>query len=214
MRLLASGPRRWAALAGVLGVLALAAQAVPAVAWEWQAARWPHEPWRAFTAAAVHYSGLHLAANLVGTLLVGAFGVVAQVPPRCTAARPRPRPPCSAAAWAAAWPLTQLGLLAEPALARFGGLSGVLHAGVAVVALHLVHVGQGRRRIVGGAVLAGLVLKVLGESPWGAPLRAVAGWDILLAPLAHASGSVAGLVCALVAEALAQRVVPRPEPHR
>lgn len=202
MRLPASGPRRWAALAGVLGVLALAAQAVPAVAWEWQAALWPHEPWRAFTAAAVHYSGLHLVANLVGTLLVGAFGVVAQVPPRC------------AAAWAAAWPLTQLGLLAEPALARFGGLSGVLHAGVAVVALHLVHVGQGRRRIVGGAVLAGLVLKVLGESPWGAPLRAVAGWDILLAPLAHASGSVAGLVCALVAEALAPRVAPRPEAHR
>ena len=28
------------------------------------------------------------------------------------------------------------------------------------------------------------------------------------------SGSVAGLACALVAEASAQRVAPRPEPHR
>jgi hypothetical protein len=37
-----------------------------------------------------------------------------------------------------------------------------------------------------------LLVKVVSESPWGAPLRQVPGWDIAVAPFAHASGLVAG----------------------
>jgi hypothetical protein len=53
-------------------------------------------------------------------------------------------------------------------------------------------------------LLAGLIVKLLLEAPWGAPLRHPAGIDIAVAPLAHASGAVAGLVCAVVARLVTQ----------
>lgn len=143
----------------------------------------------------MHYSALHLAANLAGAALVGALGAAARVPARMVWA------------WACAWPLTQLGLLARSDLAHYGGLSGVLHAGAAVVAIHLVRTGPRPRRLIGAALGAGLVVKVLTESPWDAALRHPAGWDIATAPLAHASGLIAGLACALAAEALRRRTV-------
>jgi hypothetical protein len=103
-----------------------------------------------------------------------------------------------AAAWCAAWPLTQFGLLLQPGLRHFGGLSGVLHAGTAVIAVHLLLAATGRRRAIGGAILLCLVVKVASEEPWGAPLRTLAGWDIAVAPLAHATGLAAGVLCAVV----------------
>ena len=53
-------------------------------------------------------------------------------------------------------------------------------------------------------MLAGEIVKVLSEAPWGAPLRHPEGWDIAVVPLAHASGLIAGVLCALVAESLAR----------
>ena len=100
-------------------------------------------------------------------------------------------------AWLLAWPLTQWGLLVRPELTHYGGLSGVLHAGVAAVALHLLVVGPRRRRIVGLALLVGLTIKVFGEVPWGPAVTHPPGWDIAIAPIAHASGTLAGLLCAL-----------------
>ncbi|HEX6703309.1 MAG TPA: rhombosortase [Albitalea sp.] len=192
---MAESARAWLALAAVLATGALAGTGIASEAIDWQPAWAAAQPWRAFSAVFVHYSHLHLAANLAGAVLVGALGRAARVPPRC------------ALAWLAAWPLTQLGLLLQPQLRHYGGLSGVLHAGVAVVAVHLVSTGQARR--IGVALLAGLVLKVLGESPWDGPLAHPAGWDIAVAPLAHASGLVAGLACALIAEAIAHRAYHR-----
>ena len=186
----------WPALAALLCAAALWARGVPPTAIDWQPDLAWAEPWRAFSAAALHYSDRHLGANLAGCLLVGALGMAAQVPPRSTLA------------WLAAWPLTQFGLLSQPELRHFGGLSGVLHAGVAVVAVHLLCHGRGRPRWVGAALAAGLCIKVLGESPWGPPLRQVPGWDIALAPVAHASGAIAGALCTLAAEALAWRSLP------
>ncbi len=187
------GPRAWIGLAALLAAAALACSGVDPGSLDWQPARAWREPWRAFSAVAVHYSALHLAANLAGAALVGILGVAARVPAP------------TVWAWACAWPLTQLGLLARPDLAHYGGLSGVLHAGAAVVAIHLVCIGPRARRLVGAALGAGLVVKVLAEAPWGAALRHPVGWDIATAPLAHASGLVAGLACALAAEALRVR---------
>lgn len=177
----------------MLTLSALAGWVLPA-AWhdtlDWQPGRaWP-EAWRSFSAVAVHYSGLHLTANLAGTLAVAALGQAARLPLRCSLA------------WAAAWPLTQLGLWAQPALLHYGGLSGVLHAGVAVAGLRLAWRATGLRRVIGYALLAGLAAKVLSETPWGPPLRQVDGWDIAIAPAAHASGAIAGLLCSAVAECL------------
>lgn len=187
--------RAWAGLAAALALGAGVAVAVDPAAIDWQPALAAGQPWRAWSAAWVHYSVLHLAANLAGCALVGALGWVARVPLR------------SAVVWFVAWPLTQLGLLARPDLLHYGGLSGVLHAGVAAVALHLIVATRGTRRRIGIAMLAGLALKVLLESPWGAALRHPPGWDIAVAPFAHASGLVVGAALAGLAEAWARRPI-------
>ena len=186
-------PRAWLGLAALLAAAALAGASVDPSDLDWQPARAFEEPWRAVTAIAVHYSPRHLGVNLAGTALVAALGWIARVPGRM------------AAAWACAWPLTQLGLALRPDLQHYGGLSGVLHAGAAVVAVYLSLTGLGVRRMIGAALGAGLVLKVLLEAPWGPPLRHPSGWDIATAPLGHASGLAAGIACALIAQALRRR---------
>ncbi|MBX3635250.1 MAG: rhombosortase [Rubrivivax sp.] len=177
----------WAALATLLGLASLLAWWLPAAPLDWQPAHAFDQPWRAWTAAFVHWSPLHLGANLAGVLVVGLLGRVARLPAPL------------ALAWAVAWPLTQFGLLLRPELARFGGLSGVLHAGVAVAALALLAAARGRARAIGAAIAAGLVIKILLEEPWGPALREGGGWDIAVAPLAHATGALAGALCALPA---------------
>ena len=181
--------RAWAGLAMLLGLLALSGWGVPGAAIDWQPTLALTQPWRAFSAIGVHYSALHLLANLAGAAAVGVLGVAARAPG------------VAAWAWLIAWPLTQFGLLVEPTLLHYGGLSGVLHAGVAVVAVALLWPPNApARRWVGLALLAGLAVKVLLEAPWGAPLRHPAGMDIAVAPLAHATGSIAGLLCAVVSQ--------------
>ena len=183
----------WVALAAALALGSLIAfRAAPATAIDWQPGLASTQPWRAWTAALLHYSPLHLAANLAGAALVAALGWTARVRM------------ASVAAWFAAWPLTQIGLLMRPELAHYGGLSGVLHAGAACAALSLVVHDRGRRRAIGAAVLAGLALKVASEAPWSTLLRETSGWDIAIAPIAHASGLVTGLAAAGLAEAMAR----------
>lgn len=184
-------PPRWPGSAWLGVALALAVGSVvvglgpwPAERLDWQPALAASQPWRWWSAAWVHGSPGHLGANLVGAALVAALGLAARVPARL------------ALAWSLAWPLTQLGWLLGPPLAHFGGASGVLHAGVAIVALHLVQAPHGRRPVIGGLLLAGLVLKLGLESPWGPALRQVPGWDIAIAPWSHASGALAGLLAA------------------
>ena len=143
----------------------------------------------------VHYSGQHLIANLAGVALAGVFGVAALVPPRM------------AVAWLAAWPLTHIGLLVKPELAHYGGLSGVVHAGFAIVVAYVLIAGTRRQRIVGSLVLIGFLGKLLSESPWGAALRYPPDWDIAVAPIAHATGALAGAACAVVALLLPSRRV-------
>ena len=186
--------RLWLLLSALLGALAVLLWWAPAMAFDWQPALAWHQPWRWWTAAGVHWSERHLAGNLGAAVVVAAYGLAARVPARV------------AWAWFAAWPLTHLGLLLQPGLQHYGGLSGVLHAGVAAASLWLACAARGRRRVIGMLMLAGLLAKLLIEAPWGAPLRHSPGWDIALAPLGHATGSAAGLLCA----ALAWRLRPRP----
>jgi rhomboid family GlyGly-CTERM serine protease len=183
------GARAWIGVALLLGAAALAGWPLPHELLDWQPLLAPREPWRAVTAIGVHYDAQHLAANLAGAALVGGFGALATPSPRW------------ALAWLAAWPLTQLGLLARPDLTHYGGLSGVLHAVVAVAAILLLVSARGARRWIGAAVLAGLCAKVASEAPWGPALRRPDGWAIADAPFAHLSGSVAGALCAALAAA-------------
>lgn len=150
----------------------------------WQPALWLVEPWRAWSAVWVHLSLQHLLANLAGGLLVIALGVAARIPVR------------AAVAWAMAWPLTQFGLLLMPDLLRYGGLSGVLHAGVAIIAVVLLRRADAASRRLGGAIVAVLTFKLLSETPWRGPLSHPEGWDIAVAPLAHSTGAIAGALLA------------------
>ncbi len=192
-------PQRWLwpAFAALLCLSAWLGSHIDQTHIDWQPSLALINPWRAFTAVAVHYSQLHLTANLAGAALVAALGFAARVPTASTLA------------WAAAWPLTQIGLLLKPELLHYGGLSGVLHAGVAVVAVHLIATGATSQRWVGGALVVGVCAKVLNESPWGPALRHPPGWDIAVAPLAHATGLVAGVACAFVAEFMRRRATLR-----
>ncbi|MDN3918788.1 rhombosortase [Roseateles violae] len=180
----------WTGISLTLAGLALAAFFfAPAAALDWQPALWPRQPWRALSAALVHWSGQHLAANLAGCAMLALLGRQARLGARCSLA------------WLLAWPATQLGLLALPepaALRHFGGLSGVLHAGVAIAALELLLRRRGRERTIGALIGLGLALKLLLEQPLGPPLRTVPGWDIPLLPFAHLSGALAGALCALL----------------
>jgi len=186
-------PFLWCAVGGLLlagtGLFATA----DATRWDWQPALALAEPWRWWTAAFVHWSRLHLVANLTGLLVVMALGWAARLPA------------VSAVAWFIAWPLTQLGLLLRPELTHFGGLSGVLHAGVAVAGWHVLRHSEGHRRWVGAGLAAGLLVKLLSEQPWGPVLRHPADWDIAVAPLAHATGAVFGGLCAAVLDRRSRR---------
>lgn len=175
------GPWAWPAATVLAGLGALLAFGLPREALDWQPALALAEPWRALSAAWVHWSARHLAMNLAGCALLGLLGWRAHMTPR------------GVLAWALAWPLTQLGLLAQPALRHYGGLSGVLHAAAAIIGAHLLAQRHDRRaRGIGALLVAGLIAKVLWEAPWGAATRAVEGWDFALAPAAHATGALAG----------------------
>ena len=181
----------WLLLGSVLMAGSVLGWWLPAARFDWQPQLAASEPWRAWTAAFVHWSPLHLGANLLAAAVVTAFGWAARVPP------------AQALAWFVAWPLTHLGLLWQPALAHYGGASGVLHAGVAIASLWLMVAqrGQGltRTRSVGAMVFTGLLVKLATEQPWGPPLRQSDEFDIAVAPLAHATGALAGLCSGAIA---------------
>lgn len=185
MRLLHArpAPRAWGGMAIALALAALALWSLPRDALDWQPARATAEPWRLWTAALVHLSALHLSANLLGCAVVAAFGIVAGVPREATWA------------WLSAWPITHAALVVQPQLLHYGGLSGLLHAGVAIAALYVASDGPRRHRGVGLAVLAGLALKLWLEQAWLGGAREVPGWDIRIAPFAHLTGALSGLVC-------------------
>lgn len=185
--------RLWVGVAGVLMLGAALAWVLPAPLLDWQPQRAATQPWRAWTGALVHWSPQHLITNLLAAAVVAAYGRAARLSPRC------------AVAWLLAWPLTQLGLLWRPELLHYGGLSGVLHAGVAIATLWLVVVGRGARRAIGLAVLAGLLAKLWSEEPWGGALRQWPDWDIAVAPLAHATGALAGALALLLVGLLGAR---------
>jgi len=181
----------WLLLSALLALAALLGWWADASRLDWQPQRAWHEPWRWWSAAFVHLSAMHLWANLLATVLVAAYGWAARVPRAV------------ALAWLAAWPFAHLALLLKPELAHYGGLSGVLHAGVAAASVWLALRGQGAQRAIGWMMLAGQSVKLLVEQPWGAALHAPGELDVAVAPLAHAGGSIAGALLSLLALQLA-----------
>ena len=182
----------WWGLCALLAALGVLGRHVPRELLDWQPALALTQPWRCISAVAVHYSDAHLFVNLVGVTVVAALGWAARITTRM------------GLAWLGAWPLTHIGLLGDPQLAHYGGLSGVLHASVAIAALHLILAASSLQRRIGTAIAIGLAIKIALELPWS-PASFHAGLGIMVAPLAHLSGVVGGLVCGGAAVLLARR---------
>jgi rhomboid family GlyGly-CTERM serine protease len=176
-----------------LGVAAVVAFQLDSDWLDWQPDAAHTQVWRWWSAAFVHFSLLHLLANLLATALVGAYGWAARVPREVTLA------------WLVAWPLGHLPLWAKPELLHYGGLSGVLHAGVAAVTVYLVMRGRGAHRAIGWMMLVGQSIKLLVEQPWGAALHPPTELDVAVAPLAHAGGTLAGALCSVLALTLTRQ---------
>lgn len=145
---------------------------------------WRQPPWVWWSAAWVHGSAQHWLFNVLGVLLVAGAGAWLRMPTPL------------AVAWALSWPLGHVCLVLDPRLTFYMGASGVLHAGVAVLAVGIWQAGQ--RRLAGAMVLA-LALKI-GHEIWlgwyGGAALIRTGADVPVAWLAHVSGGLSGLFLA------------------
>jgi len=171
----------WLALCAAFAALSLLAWPLPREVLDWQPSLAASQPWRAVTAAFVHWTPIHLAANLAGCAVLALLGHRAKLGKR------------EALAGLIALPLTQLALLLRPDLQRYAGLSGELHALVAIAALSLL-VRRSREHYIGAAIALGLIAKLALEHPLGPALRATQGFDFAVAPFAHLTGALAGLI--------------------
>lgn len=152
--------------------------------------------WVWWTTAWLHGSEQHLTRNLLALALIALLGAASHVTPR------------SAIVWALAWPATHLGMLAQPgSLHTYIGMSGVLHAGVAIVAIQQIELAHNReRQFMGWGLLIALGIKILMENPWSHILIQPTGSDITVAPWSHLSGSVLGVILYLCSSVTKQLI--------
>jgi hypothetical protein len=144
---------------------------------------WHQPPWVCWSTVWLHGSDAHLWRNLAALAALSWTGHVMRPPARLTCAL------------ALAWPLTQLGMLWQPELSAYVGLSGVLHAQFTVLALHLLQTRARGLRFTGAAMLAGLLLKVLLENPWQMRVVPSLSSAINVTPWVHFWGAVMGALC-------------------
>jgi rhomboid family GlyGly-CTERM serine protease len=152
---------------------------------QWDAANWMRQPWTLFTSALVHLSGAHLIANLL------ALGALAILGWSLGAGKP------ACIALLAAWPLGTMALQAWPQVTQYGGLSGLVHAAVAVLWAHAA--ARGKAYPLSFVLFVALVFKLLTEHAWATPLAFDPDWGFNVVYAAHLSGTLAGAACGLVA---------------
>lgn len=177
------GSRSWLALCALHGVASMVlwwSQEAAVQALVWRSAEWHQAPWTLWTSAWVHLNTPHLVGN---QLALGAL----------TAAGWWLRPTRVATlAWALSWPLMQMSLVMWPLIGYAVGLSGVLHAGVAVLAVHLLLGGPRALRPWGLLLAAGLLLKLWLEHGWSGPVVWDPGNQMSVVRAAHLSGAAWG----------------------
>jgi rhomboid family GlyGly-CTERM serine protease len=178
-------PWTWTALCLLLAAgTALAWLVRNPVGWEW----WREDADLAFTwwtAALVHRSAAHGVANVLALGALAVLGQALRVPLAGTLAL------------VLAWPMSTLGLWLFPQIGRYAGLSGVLHAAVAVLIVHCTL--QRGLQPWAGLLGAGLGLKLLVEAAWRQPLVFEPAWGFTVATAAHLTGALAGASAALLA---------------
>jgi rhomboid family GlyGly-CTERM serine protease len=177
----------WLSVCGLLGSGSLLALFFPGDGLAWSRTHAGSQVWRLVSAAWPHLSLAHLLLNLAALAAVAALGMLLRVRK------------AQAVAWLVCWPLTHAALWLQPEISRYAGMSGALHAGVAICAVAACREPDRLAKAVGGMLLAGLALKVLIEAPWSRPLQESAALGITMVPLAHAAGAALGLLAGVVA---------------
>ena len=193
--------KTWPALCAALAVASLAVWAggpTAAAALQWQAGTWMHQPWTLFTSALVHLSGAHLLANLL------ALGALAVLGGSLGAGR------SACIALLGAWPLGTLALLAWPGVTRYSGLSGLVHAAVAVLWAHAAI--RGKAYPLSFVLFAALLFKLLSEHAWTTPVAFDPDWGFNVVYAAHLGGTLAGAGCGLIAAIWAWGLQPGRQP--
>jgi rhomboid family GlyGly-CTERM serine protease len=138
--------------------------------------------WRLASGHLVHFSALHLVANLGVLLIAGVWLELHNA--RATLLL-----------YAAAMPFIGVVLwLFEPALSVFGGASGLVFAVLGALALEFM-ARPGRRRALGAVLLAGLCIKLAAEIAFGWSTGAIAPESgIVAVPASHAAGFTIALI--------------------
>lgn len=139
--------------------------------------------WRLWTAHLAHFGFSHLGWNLLVLLPVGAWAE------RVVPGRTR-------LFYALAPALIGLALLiGDPALARYGGLSGLAAGLVVLLALAQFSGGPGRDRWIGWALLGAVAVKLIAEVLTGrAAFASLPADGVRSVPLAHLAGALTAVV--------------------
>ncbi len=183
-------PRSWLLLCALHGLASLLLWWSPqtvADAFTWRADSWIRHPWTVWTGAWVHLNAPHLIGNLLVLTAYLTIGWVARPDGRC------------ALAWLLAWPLVQLSLLLWPEVQQVVGLSGLLHAGALVVAVHLAlgRLPIQRARFWGLLLGAAVLSKVALEQAWQRPVVWDGTHELFVVQVAHLAGVCWGIVLGL-----------------
>ena len=112
-----------------------------------------------------------------------------------------------------AWPLSTLSLALCPEVTSYVGLSGLVHAATALLALFLLArafkssaTGYfSAPTLVGGCLLVGLLAKLWQEQAWVQPVVWSADWGFNVVVVAHLYGAGVGLVVGAVLVALTRQ---------
>jgi len=154
----------------------------------WRSVDWLDRPWSLWTSAWVHMNTQHLISN---QLAVGALTAMAWV------LKPGWR---ASLAWVLVWPVIPLAMPFWPHVGYFAGLSGLIHAAVAVSGVYLVaaQVTVPKARRWGMMLLLGLALKLWLEQAWLHPVVWNEGLGMSVVQCAHLVGVLSGLLVMVV----------------
>jgi hypothetical protein len=149
----------------------------------WRADHAWQAPWTWWTSAWVHLNTAHLISTQIAMGMLAALAWVV---------RPSRR---STVVWLLSWPLLQLSLLVWPQIGYAVGLTGLLHAGVAIVGVDLllrrIRIPKARRW--GSLLLLALLVKLLIEQAWRQPVVWNAADDMAVVQALHLSGVTWGV---------------------
>jgi rhomboid family GlyGly-CTERM serine protease len=142
---------------------------------------WFTHPWALWTAPLVHLSAAHALANafaMAALLAIAALGGGRQLLRRYLMGL------------LIAWPLSTLSLALCPQVSSYVGLSGLIHAGIALLGILLLQCS----RYLGLTLLLGLAVKLWQEQAWVQPVVWSADWGFNVVVVAHLYGAGVGLV--------------------